>query len=367
MKILLAGNCETTFDKIYLTQIAHTLQKGGIEVVICGEDLHIPSTKVYPAFAIHKPWFTMHLDNRSYEEYMYSSGYLNEKFLDQDVALVHEIIEKENIELVIGYDRPGAILASYLDNIKQWVLVSQGMYRNFYFSPKVLTGFNRVCSVYNYPQQLSLASFYAKASRCIGLGGVSSSVFDDQNTVCRIGTLRFDEIRFMSENSICVYLDGMHAHRQESVLKEAFVGAKHRFLVYGAKEEEYIDNMMFLKNIDLESSLHASFVIHAGSEYMTQYLLSHGIPQCIVSDHTCKRGANASLVERCHLGIRIYEEEMNVKRLYEGYRKMIQDTLYKECSEHLSQDAKNNGNLKQLVDFAFIDLISSTNRVERGN
>jgi hypothetical protein len=362
MKILIAAAItDEPARRSFIAQMISICAKAGITCALSCPDHGEDHAVWYPSPSPRVPYFNFHADSRSYEEYMYTHGWLGRKYTLTDVASLEEAIKDFKPELILSLDRPGALLTAQLHNLPCWVFVHPSIYRGLYFPPHCLYGFNAVCSSLKLEQQLSLPSLYSTAHRRIGFGSEVFAPFLYEENVSRIGFMCSLPHKPSSNERliICPGTINLSPARLHKIIEAAFLGASYRVDIYGTEENEVNNNLHYHIGFDLNELARASAVIHDGSSPLCSASFAYGLPQIIIADHTCFRSFNALALQRVKAGLVIFEENLSMASLYETYRTLVSDDSYAVNARAVKNTAKKHGSISEIIDLMYIDLINT--------
>ncbi len=334
----------------------------GHQVAICAKQQNqFRNISLFDCPSPKKHVFPLVAYGRSYEEWMYSQGYLDKTYILQDLESIQDAIEGFSPDCMIAMDRPAALIASIHDNIPCHVYVHPAMYRNISFPNKCMHGINQALAELHFEQEIDLKTLYAKATRRFAFGPMVTAPFQESDHVSRIGSMTIEDIHSPRTNRVCIYLSNTKKRPNElkKIVTEAFSGAPYNVYVYipGISSGSE-NNLHFLRKPEVKYIPGCSAVIHDGNDFFFQLSIHYGIPQLIIAPHTYSRQYNGMVSSRYHIGAYMYEEELKVSTLYEGYRKILVDDIYYESVQKLKKESISYGDLHQLIDFMYIDLIN---------
>lgn len=366
MKVLIAplitrARCDAGY---HLTEnLAALLQENGITCAVSADSAnHFQHVSLYPCARPRRPLLNFQADNRAHEEWLYSGGFLSRKHLLEDFRLLEDAVRRFQPDLIISIDRPAAVMAAMKKHLPCWEVVFPAMYRNAFFPSHCMHGLNAVLSEKHMMQELDLQYFYAHADRRIGFGPMETAPFPDGNGISRLGSMALFRKKETRTNRVCIYLSAVN--RSTSALRRmvesAFLGAPYYVYVSIPGVAPMKDgNLHYIRYPDASLISGASAVIHDGNDFYFNQAILHGVPQMIIADHSYQRNFNALAAARCHFGSYIFEEDLSMASLYEGYRALMADDAYYENTQVMRRKMMDCGDIRQLVDFLYIDLIDA--------
>ncbi|MCH4020904.1 MAG: hypothetical protein LKE61_08540 [Erysipelotrichaceae bacterium] len=343
--------------------MADVFTAAGMECAICCDpDNTFRQVRVYPSHLPSHPLFNWGADNRSYEEWMYSQGLLTKNAVLSDTQDIQDAIADFHPDLIIAINRPAANIAAKLDKIPCWTVVHPAMYRNAWFPSRCMHGINQALTQLQTEQELDLKTLYAHSVRRLAFGCLQSAPFPSDANITRIGSMNIEEHRKTRTNRVCIYLGSLHSRPKTiaKIIEEAFAGAPYYVYIWikGIPAHAY-KNLHYIREPDSSLINGCSAVIHDGNTYFYNQAMVNGIPQMLIADHTCMRNYNAMAAARGHFGVYLYEEDLEMAALYETYRKLMSDDLYYESAQKYREMTLHHGDLTQIHDFTYIDMIDN--------
>ncbi len=313
---------------------------------------------LYPVPKARKPLFNFGADNRAHEEWLYSNGFFSKQYIENDYASLCAAIDQFQPDLIISYDRPAALMAALQRQIPCWEFVVPAMYRNAYFPTRCMHGLNAVLEENNMVQQLNLQYFYDKATRRIGYGPIETAPYLSENNVTRIGSAAIPQKKETRTNRVCIFIseyDG-NAITLRNMIDSAFLGAPYYVYVsIPAITAHKESNLHYLRYPDVKLINGASAIIHDGNDFYFNQALVYGVPQMIIADHSYERNFNALATTRYKFGRYIFEEDLSMAALYEGYRTLMADDMYYENTQLMRTKIEQYNDISELLNLLHID------------
>lgn len=326
---------------------------------------HFQHVSLYPCARPRPPFFNFQADNRAHEEWLYSSGAFSKRYLEKDLTCLEQAIENFHPDLIISIDRPASIIAAMKHAVPCWEIVFPAMYRNAFFPSRCMHGLNMVLEAQDMMQELDLQYFYAHAERRIGFGPFETAPFPDEQNVTRLGSMTLPVKKETRTNRVCIYLSTVNRNSAalRRMVESAFLGAPYYVYVSIPGIQPHKDgNLHYIRYPDTDLINGASAVIHDGNDFYFSQAIALGVPQMIIADHSYQRNFNALAAARYRFGNYIFEEDLTMASLYEGYRTLMADDDYYENTQIMRRKTQPLGDIRQLVDFLYIDLISTEKR-----
>ena len=360
MKVLIAPQTENSSYSLLTANIISTLLSQDVSIGLCALEKISSKVSFYACNPCRRPLFNFNAENRSHEEWMYSHGQMQEKYLLEDTEILLEAIEEFKPDILLCLDRPACMIASLITHIPCICTVHPAMYKKAIFPSYCMHGLNKVLTHYHLEQELSLQTLYAKAKRRIGFGPISISPFPSDEDITRIGTMSPITNKKPRTNKVCIYLTELnHSSRLlEKIISSAYLGAPyHVYVYYPDCLHKQSDNIYYLSHIDLDLMKDAVAFIHDGNDFLYNQALALGLPQIIISNHEYIRIYDALSIQRNHIGIFLDEKEFSMASLYETYRELISDDDYYEKAQSTKQETIKEKDITQLIDFLYIDIL----------
>lgn len=320
-------------------------------------DFH--QVSLYPSPKPRKPLFNFGADNRAHEEWLYSNGFLTKQYVQRDYDTLCSAIDQFHPDLIISYDRPAAIMVALQRHIPCWEFVVPAMYRNAFFPTRCMHGLNAVLEENDMVQQLNLQYFYAKATRRIGYGPMETSPYLVENDVTRIGSAAVPAQKETRTNRVCIYISeyGENATTLRNMIESAFLGAPYYVYVSIPGITAHKDNNLhYLRYPDIHLINGASAIIHDGNDFYFNQAMVYGVPQMVIADHSYERNFNALATTRYKFGRYIFDEDLSMASLYEGYRTLMADDMYYENTQIMRTKIEQLNSIRELLNLLYKDI-----------
>ena len=302
--------------------------------VSCPSGCGFHGVSIYDDTPQKKPFvFFTPVTDRTYEEYMYFSGLLTERHLSEDTDLITQIIRDCKADLVIAVERPSAVIAARHCRTRCWTFVNSAMYIGPVVSGEMMKGINSVLSSCKLEQVLSLRNLYAGCERRIAFGHPLTESFPAEARVTRIAAAAPFFPRTGRTNRVCIYLQetGLSSRFLKRIITDSFLGAPYAVNVWYPGGKMFYDRNVHYLSVPKEELIPgSSALIHDGNPYLYSIAAAAGIPQMIISGHGYPRNYHAMSLQRNRAGVYLYEEELNMRSLYETYRRLLSDDSYYE-------------------------------------
>ena len=331
--------------------------------VSADEENHFKHVSLYPCAEPEEPSFVLNAEERVHEEWLYNNGILQKKYLMKDVQMLENAISLFKPDLIISIDRPAAVMVSNMHNIACWEFVYPAMYRNTIFPAKCMHGLNQALEECGLDQELDLQGLYAKVDRRIGFGPMEIAPYLAENHVTRFGCMSLFPKKQLRTNRVCIFLDTVNEKpkKLQRIIETAFLGAPYYVYICIPGIPAYQDNNLHYISLPDPNLINgASALIHDGNDFYFNQAILLGVPQMIIADHSYQRNFNALAAARNKFGSYIFEENLDMASLYEGYRDLLSDDSFYENTQTMREKTRQLGDLHQLVDMMYIDLIDHT-------
>ena len=344
MKFLIAPNILDPKESTayYLTaNLLELFRQNGDTIALSTDKANgFRNAALYPYAVPIEPGFNFFADNRSYEEYLYTSGVSGKKYLQEDVRILTEAIEHFKPDWVIAIDRTAAMIAARAAGVRCAVMINAAMYRNSYFPPRCLRSVNEILSGMHYEQVFDLKTLLDRCDMRFIFGSESVHPFFRDIPVTRIQAMgpHRQMSRLQSRIAIALHEINDYAGSVYRLLNDAFKGSPYQ--VYASFHDAHLlteENMHYVDMSRKDILADAMIVIHDGSEYLFHECIDRAIPQLIIASHEYPRLYFAQAVRRTGIGDYILEEELDVSALYEAFRKIVSDPSYAERCELLTE------------------------------
>lgn len=355
MKILIAPfiqrpKCDASY---YLTQnLAGLLHSRGHVVAISADAVNaFHYASAYPAAAAKKPMFRRKKENRSYEEWLYNHGAVDEDYLNQDMKLLLEAIDHFQPDRILVIDRLAAVAAGRLKNVPVDAIVNSAIYKTVIFPSSTLKEYNAFLSSYKLEQVLSCKETYVHCQHRFGFGPVETQPFTADVNVTRMGLASLPPMHQGLTNRVCVFLPDVHRTSLilRKVITDAFLGAPYAVYVwYPNCKAQKIKNIHFISHPRADMIPGSICVIHDGNDYYTNQCIAQAIPQVIIASHEFSRMYNGQAVQRTGIGRYLYEEDLSISTLYENFRKVLADDSYYDNNQAMKEKITAFGDLSKI-------------------
>ncbi len=361
MKILIVPFIKTpkTDPNVYLTQNLADLFTFRNHVCAVSADPAngFRNLSVYPAASAKKP-LRSELRGRTFEEYLYDNGYLEKRYLQDDLDALMDCIDQFKPDCMIIMERPAAVIAARSRKIPFYCIVHPGQYRNSPVPYKCMTALNELLYYSHQEQEFNIRTMYAFAKRRFGFMPPSLCAFPEEADVTLLGSMSTDTANTGMTNRLSIYIgeNGTSTRKLRKVITEAFKGAPYAVNAFIRDTSSGNDaNIRFLRGFDLSKIAGSIAVIHDGNDYIRNLCLIHGVPQVMITDHRYKRVWNGTNAARNKYGVHLYEEKLSVSSLYEIYMKMLADDEYYDQTQKLSSEMRSMSDISAIVEAVIED------------
>ncbi len=336
----------------FTRELAELLVRSGHSTAVSApKDIRLSGVSLHPCPVTKKP-FLIRADGRSYEEWMYNNGCLQQKYLQEDTDHLIRTIDAFHPDVMIVMDRPAACIAARVRSIPVCAWVHPAMYRSKTPPYKLLKGLNAVLSSFRLEQEHTLAALYNRCRSRVSPGTADTAGFRKESDISRIGVIRAYPLRPSNSGDPLILLGNTEKNTSSlrSVIKETFGGAPYPVYAWvdGVKNEQ-IGYLQFLQKPPVSRIPSASVLIHDGNTALYHQAAACGIPQIIVTDHTYSRIWNGQTAQRCGIGLYLFEEELTVSGLYEAYRQICSDDRFAENTRRMREEALRLGDLEKII------------------
>ena len=360
MKILItppATRREDAASRILVQNMIDLFRQNGHAVSVCApEDSRYRNTELFPAARPKVSFFHRRSEGvgKTYEEYLYSVGALDREYLTNDTETIRKAIAAFQPDLMIDAGRAAALIASRLDNIRIFTIVSAPMIRTRRFPAECINGLNEVLSSYRLEQVLQMRSLLETASRRIAFSPPAVQPFPDDFPVTRIGSMTpYPETAAPTDKVVILLHESSYKPKQlRRMITEAFLGAPYPVEAWypdclTAKEK----NLHFLPAMNYQTVKDASVCIHDGSDALFNACLSAGVPQLIINNGSWQKNWNAYAAERLGTGLALAEDNLAMESLYENYRRLVADDYYRRQARFLADQTAALGSLEDIMQY----------------
>jgi len=340
----------------YITQnLAALLNSQGHVVAISADQANaFHYASAYPAPQTKKPSLLHKKQNRSYEEWMYEHGAMDEDYLREDMESLLEIIDHFQPDRILTIDRLAAVSAGRLKNVPVDAIVNAAIYKAVIFPSSVLEEYNAFLSSYKLEQVLSLKETYAQCQHRFGFGPVETQPFTIATDVKRIGITSVYPVKKGLTNRVCVFLPDVHkpAILLRKILSDAFLGAPYAvYIWYPGCKAQKLQNIHFIAHPRADMIPGSICVIHDGNDYYMNQCIAQAIPQVIIASREYARMYNGQAVQRNGIGRYLYEEDLTMGSLYENFRTVLADDSYYDHNQEMKEKITAYGDLTEILQY----------------
>lgn len=358
MRILIVpfiANHESSASYFITKNIADLFVMEGHQVAIAtNKENRFHHISFYPTKTPIPPFSFHNLPNKNYEQWLYTTGSLSSKYLEEDYRDLSKIYKQCNPDLIISFDRPAANVLARKKHIPIWTIVHADMYKSSNVDKKCMYGINTLLSNKGLEQEYKLTSLYAKSDLRIGFGPIEVQPFHIKDNVTRIGVTSIYPPKITRTNRVCIFLSSLSlsSSKIRRIILEAFEGAPYAvYACFHGSHQETIQNIHFLQNAKAELLPGSLACIHDGNDFYMNQCLARSIQQLIIYDHSYMRYANAKSVQRNQCGIAMEESDFIMSKLYEQYRLLVTDDTYYYHTQAMKQFTLQEGDLTKLLGF----------------
>ena len=338
MKILIAPVIDDpkTDSRRFLTEnLVRLFSSAGHQTAVsCPQECGIKNIFLCEYTPPQKPFiFFTPVTDRTYEEYMYFRGYLTEGYLSEDTEMLMAVIDEFKPDLVIEIERPSAVIAARLCGVRCWAFVNSAMYIGPAAASDITKGLNTVLSDYKLEQEFSLRNLYARCERRFAFGHPLTESFPASANVTRVSAAAPLFPITGRTNRVCIFLQDLSLSNRKlkKMINDAFLGAPYAVNIWHPESKAFYDRNLHYLSLPKEELIPgASALIHDGNPYYYSIAAAAGVPQMIISSHGYPRNYHAMSLQRNRSGVFLYEEELNMRSLYETYRRLLSDDSFYE-------------------------------------
>ena len=360
MKILItppAARREDTASRIMVQNMIDLFRQNGHAVSVCApEDSHYRNTELFPAERPKVSFFRRRSEGagKTYEEYLYSVGALDREYLVKDTETIRRAIASFQPDLMIDAGRTAALIASRLDNIRIFTIVSAPMIRSRRFPAVCVNGLNEALTSFRLEQVLQLRSLLETASRRIAFSPAAVQPFPEDFPITRLGSMAVHpEPAAQSDKVVILLHESAYRPKQlRRMITEAFLGAPYPVEAWypgclTAKE----GNLHFLPAMNYQTVNDAAVCVHDGSDALFNACLTAGIPQLVINNGSWQKNWNAYAVERLGAGVALTEDNLAMDTLYENYRRLVADDYFRHQAQFLAAQTAAMGSLEDIMQY----------------
>ena len=285
------------------------------------------------------------------EEYLKAHGAFSASFLTHDYEAIRLAIEDYMPDLLIEIERPAAIAAGVTYGLPVFNIVSTGAFRNRDFKVDDINGLNEFLSNQNLNQVLRFRELYAH-SRCFAFGPSGFRSFVRSYKVTSFGSSAIAPLDSGRDTRLSIVLNDttLSFRKRRQTVTDAFLGAPYEVFVYAkGLRQGRNGNLRFQNLLRFNSLIGSRAVIHDGTDAVTQYCISLGIPEVIVHDDSWQRAWNAACLKRSGAGICVHEDVFSLSSLYESFRQVVSDDRYLLAAENLREEVRALGDLSMIL------------------
>ena len=306
----------------------------------------------FPSPVLHRPFSLFPPDSSDYDAWQNSIGAIRRPFLTRDISSVLSAIESFRPDLVISIDRMSAIIAATYSGIRCWAITCHAAYKKPFSEKNHVKTLNTVLDAYQIPPVTALSDLLHDAERRIVFGSPRMTPVPDGEGVDRIGVMSDFTNVLPETNRVLVYLGDVKGLRTslQNMILDAFVGAPYEVYVSFDGCNEYTeDNVHVIEDPDYRLIPGSCVIIHDGNPYVSNISAASGVMQMAVTNSDCPRMQVAVSLRKTKTGIYLFEEELNMSNLYESYRRLLSDDMYKENTQELWLETVRLGDIKELL------------------
>ena len=309
---------------------------------------NIPNILTCPAPEAKKQRFYRIEDNKSYEEYLYSNGFLTEEYLENDFQILVSVIQEYRPDLVITMDRIAAVIAAKAFSIPCWAIVNGEMSKGTSFPSRCLRPLNALLKTRHFPLVFSLKDLYAMCDRRITFGHALTQPIEAKD-LYRFGSQKEGIKRTRRNNRICIFVSELKM-KQIRILKHEFLDTPYSvYFSHPGCNPHTEKNIKWIRYPKPGLLAGCTCIVHDGNDYLFNQAMTLGIPQLIITDHGYLRSYLASAAKRNHFGTFVYEEELNADSIHDAFRNLIDDDTYYHEARFIKKQISKLGDLSEIM------------------
>lgn len=313
---------------------------------------HFHHGSLYPCTPISKPLFLHTTSQRSYEEHLYSLGALQENTLKKDVDHLLSVCDEYKPDVIVTIDRIAALIVSKIKHIPCYAFVNHAIYTYTSFDSRTLQGVNATLSSYHLEQVFNLKSLYISCAKRFAFGPIETQPLADDWDIVRIGVSSIYPRQKENPQGVYIHFQDIDLSQRklQKIVREAFLGSKENIIAHikgtHSSKEENITFSSSPKEVAIEN---VKVCIHDGNAYLFNQCLALGIPQLIIANHGYLRNHEGLISQRNRFGLCLYEDEFDMASLYEVYRRLCADSVYKRNAMIMQANTLQYGDLTKIL------------------
>ncbi len=269
------------------------------------------------------------------EEAMYLNGSLSRTFLEKDIRAIRSAVDAFKPDLIFDICRPAAPVAARLEGIPYISYVPWQRKSTRPFPAKCLEDLNRVLSANHLEQVLHLHDLLKDARLKYSFG--TDFLFPRENGIVLLGALCAHNRRREPDRHLSVFLGAMGQKDGGKLVEDCFLGAPYPVYAWYGSPSPLIREQLKVNVIPRGEMIAGSSVcIHDGSDAVFTRCLYLGVPQIIITDGSFERSRTASALMRCGTGVSLNQDTLDMARLYETYRKLVNEPAYQKKADRVA-------------------------------
>lgn len=379
MRILivpLPALAQTNGSQVRVTQLIKGFKSSGFEVATCAaldhnfkKQLDIPNYFLEVPIPLGLPKNIgknfFHLatilgiagkkEVKSFEEILFLTGALNERYFAKNIECVREAIQKFKPDVVYSEFNLGTIVAGKLEKVKVVTNYSYPVQPSFACTPHLAKGVNKVLSGLKLPQVNSALELFDLADYKIVPSSYQLEPIEGEHVIFTgpfIEAMQVDKEK-QQRNKIIAYMGTgtVSGKKLLKIMKQAFYKTQYEVYVVGKGLEEKVDqNIHTAERFNFNKLLPtAAVMIHHGGQNSVMDALRYGVPQLIYPGKMFERKYNAQSVIKKGAGILLGDREFTSRHIKEQVNRLTSDLNYTKQSEILWMEIAKLGGVNQVI------------------
>lgn len=290
----------------------------------------------------------------SFEEVLFLTGALSEKYFKKNIQCVSEAILQYKPDCVYSEFNLGTIVAAKLAGVKCVTNYSFPVQAQYAASPQYAKGVNRVLRRLGLKEVHSSLELFDLADYKVVPSSPSLEPIEGEKVIftgpfvshtCRPVALK--------KNKIVAYMGSGTISNKQLVkeLTRAFVRQDVEVYIAGSDLKEKVEgNIHMGRYFDFEALLPETLVfIHHGGQNSVMQALRYGVPQLICPGKVFERQYNASSIEKRKAGIVVNEKVFTSQVITRAVEKLVSDPCYRENSMILWGEIEKLGGIETVT------------------
>lgn len=294
----------------------------------------------------------------SFEQALHILGATAKKFFARDVERIRLAIQAFRPDAVFAVERPAAIVAAKLEQVKVFTSYSLPMGKAFAANPEYNRGVNSFLLANHLPSVESVLDIFDWADRKIVPSSPALEPLTEDDVVY-VGSFQNVEepalpVPFAQRKRIVGYTGsgGISPKRLIYALSEAFAGTEYETYLSTKAVKPFTKGAMHVDSwFDFDKLLPEALVyVHHGGQNSVVSGLLHGVPQIICAGEHYERRYNGFSIEQVHAGVSVDARNMTPAKLRDLVRELTRQSSYAERAREAGEKLMNLGGLPRILE-----------------